>query len=86
MELSLNDLHVGSLYRWVPTDYRSLVPWFDFENNTGNSGDRPKADTILLYLGTYLYHTRSVAAHIFLIGDRKYAVWNTDFIYGLRNV
>jgi hypothetical protein len=84
-EINLDDLHIGSIYRWVPTDPRCWVPWFE-ANDLKISASRPGADTILMYLGTHIYHSNVVAAHIFLAREKKYAVWNTDFIYGLRPI
>ena len=48
MSISLNDLKAGNLYRWVPTDYRSWVPFFNVVD-LNRSGDRPKADQIIMY-------------------------------------
>ena len=84
-ELSLNDLHIGSIYRWVPTDNRSWVPWFDAPP-APNAAYRPAADTVVMYLGMEQFADNVIPAHIFLAGEKKYAVWNTDFIFGLRTI
>ena len=83
--LKLNDLHVGSIYRWVPSDYRSWVPWFDAPP-APIAADRPRADMVVMYLGMEQFADNVIPAHIFLAGEKKYAVWNTDFIYGLRTI
>ena len=81
MSISLNDLKAGNLYRWVPSDFRSWVPFFNVVD-LNRSGDRPKADQIIMYLGRE--NTGSLDAHIFLIDDQKFAVYNDDFQHGLR--
>ena len=89
MSISLNDLKVGNLYRWVPTDYRPWSrPFFnvvDLNRSGHGRGDRPKADQIIMYLGRE--YIGSLDAHIFLIDDQKFAVnssYNDDFQHGLR--
>ncbi len=83
--LKLNDLHIGSIYRWVPTDYRSWVPWFDVAN-IFQSVNRPADDTVVMYLGREQFSDNSVPAYIFFAGEKKYAVWNNDVIHGLQPI
>jgi len=83
-ELSIDDLKLGSLYLWSPDpkDYRTWVSFFHFSD--GASADRPPENTIFMYLGYERFG--SLDAYIFLIGDQKYAVYNDDFRYGLKEV
>lgn len=83
--LKLNDLHVGSIYRWVPSDYRSWVPWFNVPP-ASIAADRPRADMVVMYLGMEQFADNVIPAHIFLAGEKKYAVWNNDVIYGLQPI
>jgi len=83
--LKLNDLHVGSIYRWVPSDYRSWVPWFNVPP-APIAADRPDFDTVVMYLGREQFSDNSVPAYIFLAGEKKYAVWNNDVIHGLQPI
>lgn len=84
-EINLDDLQVGSIYRWVSTDPRCWVPWFDV-NELKTATMSFRANTIVMYLGTHIFHSNVVPAHIFLAREKKYAVWNTNFIYGLRPI
>ena len=78
---SLNDLKAGNLYRWVPTDYRSWVPFFNVVD-LNRSSDPPEANTVMMYLGTD--KTSGITGYMFLIGDQKFEVYNDDFCFGLR--
>jgi hypothetical protein len=83
--LKLNDLHVGSIYRWVPSDYRSWVPWFNVPP-APIAADRPRADMVVMYLGMERFADNVIPAYIFLAGEKKYAVWNNDVIHGLQPI
>lgn len=82
MSISIDDLKLGNIYRWVPTDVRSWVPFYVVDLNRALV--RPKAGQIMMYLGQE--NTGSLDAYIFLVGDQKFAVYNEDMIYGLRSV
>ena len=87
MELGLNDLHVGSIYRWVAKDLRCWVAWFDVANiSNRQSADRPADDTVVMYLGREQFSNNGVPAYIFVVGERKYAVWNSSVIHGLQPI
>jgi hypothetical protein len=83
--ISINDLKAGQLYLWSPAagDIRTWVPFFDF-SDLNRSSERPKADTVIMYL--VRENTGSLLAYMFLIGEKKFAVYNRDFRYGLRAV
>lgn len=83
MTIALNNLRVGSLYRFFATDTRSWVPWFE-QTNAQNSSYPPLDDSVIMYLGTIPEHPRSLPAHMFLWGEKKYYVYNTSFIYSLE--
>ena len=85
MSISIDDLKVGSLYLWSPDpwDTSSRVPFFHV-SDLSRSANRPKENTVIMYLG--LENTGSLDAYMLLIGDQKYAVYNDDFRYGLKEV
>ena len=82
--VSLKRLKPGNLYLWSPDpkDYRTWVSFFHFSDGAG--ADRPPENTIFMYLGYERFGSED--AYIFLIGDQKYAVYNDDFRYGLKEV
>ena len=84
-ELSIDDLKLGSLYLWspAPKDIRTWVPFFHV-SDLNRSVNQPKADTVIMYLGRE--NTGSLDAYMLLIGDQKFAVYNDDFRYGLKEV
>ncbi len=100
-ELSIDDLKPGNLYLWSPDpkDIRTWVPFFHV-SDLNRSVNQPKADTYIMYLNrsvnqpkadTYIMYlgrenTGSHDAYMLLIGDQKYAVYNDDFRYGLKEV
>lgn len=87
MSISLNDLKPGNLYLWSPDpwDTSSRVPFFHV-SDLSRSANRPKENTVIMYLGLERFGSRSLDAYMLLIGDQKYAVYNDDFRYGLKEV
>lgn len=88
-ELSIDDLKLGSLYLWspAPKDHRTWVGFFHVPQSLSDLNrlaDRPKENTVIMYLGRETFG--SLDAHMLLIGDQKYAVYNDDFRYGLKEV
>lgn len=83
--VSLNSLKPGNLYRWDPTASLSCsgVPFFHV-SDLNRFLDCPKENTVIMYLGRE--NTGSLDAYMLLIGDQKYAVYNDDFRYGLKEV
>ena len=85
MSISIDDLKLGSLYLWspAPKDIRTWVPFFHV-SDLNRSADRPKENTVIMYLCRE--NTGSLDAYMLLIGDQKFAVYNDDFRYGLKEV
>ena len=81
--VSLNSLKPGNLYRWDPTASLSWVPFFHVSDLSRSAG-RPDENTVIMYLGRE--NTGNLDAYMLLIGDQKYAVYNEDFRYGLKEV
>jgi hypothetical protein len=79
------DLKLGSLYLWspAPKDVRTWVAFFHV-SDLSRSVNRPKENTVIMYLGRE--YTGNLDAYMLLIGDQKYAVYNDDFRYGLKEV
>ena len=83
--ISTSELRVGALYINDLMDNRSWVPWYEHAGLEYQTIYMSRKD-ILMYLGAVLEHSRSVIAHIFLLGEKKYYVYNPNFIYGLQKV
>lgn len=85
MSISIDDLKLGSLYLWspAPKDYRTWVGFFHV-SDLDRLAPRPKENTVIMYLGRETFG--SLDAYMLLIGDQKYAVYNDDFRYGLKEV
>jgi hypothetical protein len=83
IELRIDDhLQVGAMYQWSPLDWRCPNAFFTIDDASTLQRHVFEAGTILMYLGSK--HDGDRIAYIFLVGDRKFAVYNSDVVYGLK--
>ena len=79
----VTQLSIGNLYEMEVKDYRSRIPWF--EGSQQQAADRPDNGSHVVYLGRHPSFSEGVFYHRFLSSDgRLYRVYNTDFVYGLK--
>jgi hypothetical protein len=82
-DLNINDhLQVGTIYQWSPLDWRCPNSFHTFDNTVLSERHVFETGTILMYLGAK--HDGDRTAYIFLVGERKFAVYNSDVVYGLE--
>jgi hypothetical protein len=82
----ITELCIGSLYEMAVNDYRGRVAWFEYSDDL-RSADRPEDGSYVVYLGESPWETpyRAIRCYSFLSSEGKmYRVYNTDFIYGLK--
>ena len=81
----VDQLSLGFLYELnQENDWRSRVPWFAESGHT-MAVDRPKDGTYVVYLGKHPSASEGIFYYSLLSSDgKKYRVYNTDFVYGLR--
>jgi len=78
----VDQLSIGGLYEMVVNDWRARVPWFEYSEDL-RTADRPKNGSYVVYLGESPYG--SIRNYSFLSSEGKfYRVYNTDFVYGLK--
>jgi len=81
----VDQLSVGDLYEMQESDWRSRVPWFAEYSDDIRATDRPKDGSFVVYLGESMNGRPICRCYSFLSSEgKKYRVYNTDFVYGLK--